>query len=341
MQEAFNKSEIDEFVALEVQIKASKGKAKKQLQENIKGRFPRGLPSSRRPVFSICSGYRPAAPALTETPQSLFDPNFIVLRESDNATQKFGLESTAQITEALVGLLIANLHDRNEPIPAWVCGHESNGDKLTSQNHMALVPLAYVGRHWIPNEHFADGHLMGLGIVVPRGVPYRDRAKVLSPILFDEKTNHPKTLKLTLGQAGVWTVVRETDLSPRHTLRTLTYTTPSMSWASVTPVLLDLMPKANRVKDPIGWREEVAGIVVHSCQNVGLPEPIAVRVEKTPFFRGSLRAMPGQGGFPQLRKGKFQVHVVVDFDRPVQGPVLLGAGRFRGYGLMRPWISGE
>jgi CRISPR-associated protein Csb2 len=66
-----------------------------------------------------------------------------------------------------------------------------------------------------------------------------------------------------------------------------------------------------------------------------------VRVEKTPFFLGSLRAMPGQGGFPQLRKGKFQVHVAIEFERPVQGPMLLGAGRFFGYGLMRPWTHGE
>jgi CRISPR-associated protein Csb2 len=51
--------------------------------------------------------------------------------------------------------------------------------------------------------------------------------------------------------------------------------------------------------------------------------------------------MPGQGGFPQLRKDKFQVHVAVEFATPVEGPVLLGAGRFRGYGLMRPWKNGD
>jgi CRISPR-associated protein Csb2 len=100
------------------------------------------------------------------------------------------------------------------------------------------------------------------------------------------------------------------------------------------------MPKTDRVKEPVAWREEVAGIISQSCRNVGLPEPIAVRVEKTPFFRGSLRAMPGQGGFPQLRKERFQVHALIEFDKLVQGPVLLGAGRFRGYGLMRPWKSG-
>ena len=28
--------------------------------------------------------------------------------------------------------------------------------------------------------------------------------------------------------------------------------------------------------------------------------------------------------------------IVFDFDEPVRGPVLMGAGRFRGYGLCRP-----
>lgn len=333
LEEAFNKSAIDEFVALEEQVSASKGKAKKPLQEKLKERFPRGKPTSQRPVFSISRGYRPIAPTPVDALQSPFDPNFIVLREADDAAQAFGLESTAQVVQALRNLIMSE--SKVQPVPPWVGGHEPNGGKLASELHMALIPLAFVG------SEYADGHLMGVGIVLPRDLPYRERARVFSPILFDETTNEPKTLPLTMGRAGVWQVVRETDLSPKQTLQTGTYGGPSLLWASVTPVLLDRMPKTDRVKDPTGWREEVAQIISRSCDHSGLPEPIAVRVEKTPFFRGSLRAMPGQGGFPQLRKDKFQVHVAIEFDKPVQGPVLLGAGRFRGYGLMRPWKNEE
>jgi CRISPR-associated protein Csb2 len=333
LEEAFNKSAIDEFIALEEQISTSKAKAKKQLQEESKKRFPRGKPTSQRPAFAISRGYRPATPQHADVWQSPFDPNFIVLREADNTAQTFGLESTAQIVHAIRGLIMEK--SPVQPVPSWVGGHESHGGKLESELHMALIPLAFVG-----HPH-ADGHLMGVGILLPRDLSYRERARVFSPILFDEKTNEPKTLELKMGWAGVWKVVRETDLSPKQTLQTRTYAVPSLSWASVTPVLLDRIPKTDRVKEPIAWREEVAGIIAKSCQRVGLPAPIAIRVEKTPFFRGSLRAMPGQGGFPQLRKDKFQVHVAIEFAEPVQGPVLLGAGRFRGYGLMRPWNSGE
>lgn len=294
--------------------------------------FRDGPPAPIPPRISHASSYSPVTAKHESGHPSIFDPNFIVLRESDDATQSFGIESAAQITQSLRGLIM----DKSpiQPVPPWVGGHEPNGDKLESQRHMALIPLAFVG------HYHADGHLMGIGIVLPCDLSYRDRAKVLSPILFDDKTNEPKTLELKMGRAGRWKLVRETALLPKQTLQTLAYTAPSRSWASVTPILLDRMPKTDRIKDPTAWREEVAGIIAQSCQRVGLPEPMAVRVEKTPFFRGSLRAMPGQGGFPQLRKGKFQVHAAIEFDRLVQGPMLLGAGRFRGYGLMRPWTGG-
>ncbi len=332
LEEAFNKTAVDAYAALEEQIGAAKGKAKKQLQAQQDKAFPRGQPTSQRPVFSIRRGYRKVAPSpAAPTISSPWELNFIVMREADEVMQSIGLESTAQITSALRNLIMSRCPV--QPVPPWVGGHEPNGDKLQSGSHMALVPLAFV------DSKYADGHLLGMGILLPRDLSHRERAKVLAPILFDED-NEPRVLQLTLGRAGTWQVVRETSLSPKANLRTQTYCGPSRSWASVTPVVLDRMPKADRVVDPIAWRQEVAAILVTSCTNVGLPEPIAIRIEKTPFMRGSLRAMPGQGGFPQLRHGRFQVHAAIEFDREVQGPVLLGAGRFRGYGLMRPWASG-
>ncbi len=121
--------------------------------------------------------------------------------------------------------------------------------------------------------------------MIPRDVPLRERSKYLSTILFDEQ-NQSKSLQLRIGRAGVWSVARDTSIEPKLTLRTSTYTLASRSWASVSPVILDRMPKIDRTMDPVGWREEVASIIALSCANVGLPEPIEIRVEKTPFFIG-------------------------------------------------------
>ena len=77
-----------------------------------------------------------------------------------------------------------------------------------------------------------------------------------------------------------------------------------------------------------------------ACLHVGLPRPSAVEVSLDPFVTGSRPVahfpaftQTGQGGKPVRRQ---LVHAALTFDVPVHGPLLLGAGRFLGLGLMRP-----
>ena len=67
-------------------------------------------------------------------------------------------------------------------------------------------------------------------------------------------------------------------------------------------------------------REHVAGLVAYSGEAGAFAEDAAIAVF---------------GEAPRLAK-----HVTLAFDRPVRGPVLLGAGRYFGLGLMRP-LRGE
>ncbi len=340
LEQAFNQSSIDAYAEFEARIASAKPKDRRKPKADIEQHFPQGKPTFQRPIIATHGGYRLHVSPSAEAHPSAFDPNFIVLCTAEENERPLGLESTAGIVNALRNTIMKQSLLQN-PVPAWVTGHEANGEKLTSQAHMAIVPLAFVGRPWVKVERNARGHLMGLGILLPKGLSRRDASKVLAPILFDDERNRHRVIPLLLGEAGVWKIVRDSDSAPRLNLSTTTYTQPSRSWASVTPIILDRMPKADRAKEPIRWREEVATIIASGCANIGLPQPVSVRVEKTPFFIGSLRAMPGQGGFPQLRKGRFQVHAQIDFDTDVAGPIVLGAGRFRGYGLMRPWQAGD
>jgi CRISPR-associated protein Csb2 len=54
---------------------------------------------------------------------------------------------------------------------------------------------------------------------------------------------------------------------------------------------------------------------------------------------------PTARSFPNLQRkagGNIRhTHAIITFKEPVIGPVLLGAGRYRGYGLCRPQCSGE
>ena len=77
-------------------------------------------------------------------------------------------------------------------------------------------------------------------------------------------------------------------------------------------------------------------MIADACVRIGLPRPIEVVARPAPLFSGA----PASGHMPRmLRKDgtqKRQTHAVIRFDTPVVGPVLLGAGRYRGYGLCRP-----
>jgi CRISPR-associated protein Csb2 len=331
LENAYNKAEVDAFAELTTLVANSKGAEQKKLKAKLTDRFPKGSPTSLRPVISLWQGYR--TQAKTEPPpcSTVFDERIIILRGRDGTRRIFGIESSGMITDALRGAILASFG--TESIPSWISGHESNGDKLQSEPHIAFATLAFIG------GKFADGRLLGVAMIIPRSVSLAERAKVFSRLLFDQETGGDRTITLKLGKLGTWDLVRDSAISTKVSLRAQTYIDESYSWASVTPIVLDRMPKSDRVKSPESWREEVSEIISASCDNIGLPTPEIIRVEKTPFFRGSLRAMPGQGGFPQLRKDKYQVHAVITFDRRITGPVLLGAGRYRGYGLMRPWRS--
>ena len=331
LESAYNKDAVDAYADLKSTIARSKGAEQKRLKAKLAEEFPSGSPTSLRPVISLWQGYRTQAPISASPSKTVFDDHIVVLRGRDENRRVFGLESTAIITDALRGTILASFG--SDPIPEWISGHAANGDKLQSEPHIALATLGFVG------SKFSDGRLLGVALVLPRSVSLAERSRVFSRFLFDHRTGEDKTVTLKLGKLGTWDLVRDSAVTTKATLRTQTYTQASYSWASMTPIVLDRMPKFDRVKDPVAWRAEVAEIISVSCENIGLPVPSHVRVEKTPLFRGSLRAMPGQGGFPQLRKDKYQVHAMVTFDQPITGPVVLGAGRYRGYGFMRPWRS--
>jgi CRISPR-associated protein Csb2 len=98
----------------------------------------------------------------------------------------------------------------------------------------------------------------------------------------------------------------------------------------VTPVVLHHYPKREREND-------VERILLEAFESAGLPQPVALRVQPVSLFEGGghMKSMPAftEGG---ERMCRYQVHVVARFAVPVQGPVLVGRGRFRGYGLLRP-----
>ncbi|KKZ10628.1 MAG: hypothetical protein TH68_10095 [Candidatus Synechococcus spongiarum 142] len=105
----------------------------------------------------------------------------------------------------------------------------------------------------------------------------------------------------------------------------------------MTPIVLDRHLKR---KDDAEIRELVAS----ACENAGLPRPNPerIRVGKHSAVDGTPPARPLAGEpswlqwkLPPLLKTRWLTHATIDFEQQVEGPVLLGAGRFTGLGLCR------
>lgn len=229
-----------------------------------------------------------------------------------------------------------------DPIPEAVSGHRADG-KPTLAPHMAIVPLPFVG---YPH---ADGRILGIAVSIPDGMGQESRTALYRAIGAWENTvqrrsgNSERLLKLTLGARGTVRLRRVVGRSDLKSLRPEAWRKRARRWVSVTPVALPRHPgslaKGTAESRAKAWaRAETA--VRLACTHVDLPPPAAVVLSLDPWIAGARRAahfpafrQTGREGKPVRRQ---LVHASLTFDDQVRGPLMLGAGRFLGLGLMRP-----
>ena len=277
-------------------------------------------PTPMRPSPGQWKGYgRPTTPASVSTPHSVFDPHVVVLAVSG---RRVSLPGTLKLTAALRGLLMRECP--MQPPPEWFSGHRADG-RPSADPHLALVPLPFVG------AMHSDGRILGLGIVVPTASQPPEVGRCLEPILRDSNTGLPRSLRLFDGGSFNLGIELDTRERPPWNLQHETWTRASRAWATVTPVVL------NRHFDGEDKWERAADSVKDACLHIGLPRPQEVLLHPVSLVEG----VPHSREFPQLTRKRdggrqMHAHAVVIFEEPVSGPVLVGAGRFRGYGLCRP-----
>jgi CRISPR-associated protein Csb2 len=126
---------------------------------------------------------------------------------------------------------------------------------------------------------------------------------------------------------------------------------PAKRWLTVTPIALDRFPGNLRSLKPDARdraEAEAATVVAQACVHAGLadhPEGVRVTIRLDAPLVG-IPASPvarigtGQRQFPGYQTGggvpRACVHAEIEFPEPVRGPVLIGAGRYLGYGLCLP-----
>lgn len=192
--------------------------------------------------------------------------------------------------------------------PSVLHGHGLTGRGYELARFLALPDVGY---------RYSHGRIHGLALWMPPSEP-ETRQKVKDAV--------HAIRRLSGHGINVEVAPRENELRPTaaHPKRWLG---PSTRWATAFPAIherrrtLDL-PELAR------W-----------CQHAGLPEPTFFRSSRTPFLTGAADLAPVEVNRPG-RSGISYSHVALQFANPVVGPVVIGSGRQRGFGLCAP-IDGQ
>jgi CRISPR-associated protein Csb2 len=179
---------------------------------------------------------------------------------------------------------------------------------LLAHGHAAEMHMAWVG---LPNlSEFGDGTLLGLAMAVPQDCDPLERAYCVAAVL---SVNH------IMLAGSRFNLSRPTSAMSLHER---TWSQASRRWVSATPVVLDRFPKGKVTAEDV---------VAQGCERAGLPRPTRVVLSQN-----SALAMPPARAFHLRKPGGLYAHAVLEFERPVAGPVLVGKERYFGLGLFLP-----
>ena len=197
-----------------------------------------------------------------------------------------------------------------DPIPAQVSGHGAPG-----RPHVGFLALPDVG------HDYADGHILGLALAIPRDLPSADLGMLVRAVLIDPLT------RLCLPGGRSLALQYGADRSGLQPSRWAAQSRGgSREWVTATPLMLDghLRPGRNEASE-----------VARSLTIAGYPRPAQVEVSAAPLAAGAVWR-PRPGTLPAGRPHRRLVHARVAFAEPVTGPVLAGSMRYLGLGLFLP-----
>jgi len=101
-----------------------------------------------------------------------------------------------------------------QPPPEWLSGHAADGSSIKSPN-AAFVALPFARSKW------ADGHIMGAAIAMPKGNSAEERGKCLAPLIVDQNSDELQEIDFQLWGRDLPDLVLRlcNQLSPPTTLK--------------------------------------------------------------------------------------------------------------------------
>jgi len=189
--------------------------------------------------------------------------------------------------------------------PAVLHGHGFGGRGYEIARYLALPDVGF------PRSR---GRIHGLALWLPPGCGPAERQRCGDAALAVRR----------LTGRGVYTSVSIHDDRPRpRAANRRRWTASSQGWATAFPAIHERRGDLDLAE------------VSRWCRHAGLPAPISFRATREPLVPGAVDLAPVEVNRPG-RPGLPYSHVQLRFAEPVRGPVVIGAGRQRGFGLCVP-----
>ena len=228
---------------------------------------------------------------------------------SVTAWLRLGAAISGRRVSTLTALFKAAILSRHQEIhgepPAVLHGHGFDAKGYEIARYLALPDVGF------PRSR---GRIHGLALWMPPGTDSQEGWQARDAAFAVRR----------LTGRGLDVSVTPRDGEPRPVAATPgRWCRPSDRWATAFPAI-------HERRGPLDLSE-----LTQWCSHAGLPEPVAFRTARCPLVHGAVNLAPVEVNRPG-RPGLPYSHVELRFAGPVKGPVVIGAGRQRGFGLCVP-----
>lgn len=222
---------------------------------------------------------------------------------------RLGRAISGRRVSAVTQLFKAAVLSRHQEIhgepPAVLHGHGFDAKGYEIARYLALADVGFSR---------SRGRIHGLALWLPPGCDPMERQRSRDAAFAVRK----------LTGYGVDVSVTPRDEEARPVAATPSrWCSPSDRWATAFPAIHERRGTLDLAE------------VSRWCRHAGLPEPVAFRATRGPLVPGGVDLAPVEVNRPG-RPGLPYSHVELRFAEPVRGPVVIGSGRQRGFGLCVP-----
>ncbi|MBK8482383.1 MAG: type I-U CRISPR-associated protein Cas5/Cas6 [Proteobacteria bacterium] len=236
------------------------------------------------------------------------------------------------VREAARARLSTAMPSRTVEIDQYLVGRTRDGSNaVPAERRVRIIAIPSIGMH------YADRAIRRVLIEVPASCPLRSedvRWAFSGAELFDPQTGEVKDVLLSPSADD--DMLRHYGVGARARV-----------FRSVTPLVLPEEGKRRRIEPTRKLTEAKSGLervlemsgaraaVVQALRHAGVSAPAeSIRLQREPFDGAGSRVEPFAEG-TRFEKERLW-HVEIAFGVPIEGPLLLGDGRYLGLGLMAP-----